>query len=106
MRDSSVYALSILLMMWAMRDGVVSALEGGVLVATYVLYVVVMMFNGKMVEMLTAREKRLALEEHRKGGLDLDLNGPAAPVESTAAAVGSCIGSGAAVAVLRASASQ
>jgi len=67
MRDSSVYALSILLMMWAMKDGQVTALEGGVLTATYFLYVLVMMFNGKIVDFLTEREKRKALEQHQQG---------------------------------------
>lgn len=64
MRDSTVYAASILLMMWAMSDGQVTATEAGTLVGCYVVYIAIMMCNGRIVEFLTQRERRRALEEH------------------------------------------
>jgi len=64
MRDSAVYAASILLMLWAMSDGQVTAVEAGTLVSCYVLYVAIMLANGRIVELLTQRERRRALEKH------------------------------------------
>lgn len=64
MRDSTVYAASILLMLWAMSDGQVTPMEAGTLVSCYVLYVAIMIANGRIVELLTQRERRRALEKH------------------------------------------
>jgi Ca2+/H+ antiporter len=49
-RDSAVYAVSILMMVWAMADHQVSVFEASCLVAVYAVYVVLMVFNEKIVE--------------------------------------------------------
>jgi len=66
-RDSAVYAVSVLLMVWAMYDHQVSVFEASCLVGVYVLYVVLMVFNGAIVEALQAMRRRAAESslEHR-----------------------------------------
>jgi K+-dependent Na+/Ca+ exchanger-like protein len=57
-RDSSFYALSIAMMVWAMADGQVSLLESTSLVSVYFLYVGTMMVNERIVDFLRRAEVR------------------------------------------------
>lgn len=57
-RDSTFYAISIAMMVWAMADGQVSLLESTALVSVYFLYVGTMMVNERIVEWLRRAEAR------------------------------------------------
>ena len=100
-RDASVYLVSILAMLWAMTDGLVTAFEGFVMTCLYVIYLTIMIFNRRIVDRIqrgsVGRGKLRAangkmglqmvgLEDGKEGGTTRDTEAAAAeadaPVES------------------------
>jgi len=57
-RDASIYAVSILLMVWAMADQQVSVRESSALVSVYVVYVGLMAGNNKVVSWLVGLRRQ------------------------------------------------
>jgi len=56
MRDSSVYGLSILGMVWAMYDKQVTLFESSALVSIYLFYVLLMVFNNQISDWISQQE--------------------------------------------------
>ena len=63
-RDSSVYGVSILLLVWAMADQQVTMFEASCLVATYVGYIVLMVFNNSISEYVSNMERERATRKN------------------------------------------
>lgn len=71
-RDSFVYGISVLLMVWVMTDGYITLFESVVLVSSYALYVLWMILNSRIVGMLQGCEKARA--ERRAAGFELEVS--------------------------------
>ena len=82
-RDVVIYTVSIVTMLVVMFDGLVSALEGGLMTLLYVVYLALMVFNQRIIAAIGG-DKR-ARPEPRKGLVTVELS---AQLESVTAHLG------------------
>jgi len=74
MRDSSVYGISIVGMIWAMYDKQVTLMESSILVAIYALYVLLMVFNNDISAWVSKQEEIIAMRKKMAETFELQVS--------------------------------